>query len=62
MGSGGSYDEYKEALPQIFIEGKYHGMIESYGRCRYPEQATWSQTMAPPVRPDFVFGLQRSRL
>ena len=57
-----NYDEYKEALLQIFIEASYHGMIESYGRWHYPEQATWNQTMTPRVRPDFVFGLQRSRM
>ena len=57
-----NYEEYKEALLQIFHEANYQSMIDSYGRWHYPEQATWNQTMSPPVRPDYVFGLQRSRM
>ena len=57
-----NYDEYKEALLQIFHEANYKNMIDSYGRWHYPEQATWNQTMSPPVRPDDVFGLQRARM
>ena len=58
----GNYDEYKEALLQIFIEASHHNMVESYGRWHYPAQAAWNQTVTPPVRPDFVFGQQRSRI
>ena len=58
----GNYNEYKEARVQIFIEANHHSMVESYGRWHYPAQAEWNQTMIPPVRPDYVFGQQRSRL
>ena len=64
MSFAGNYLEYKEASLQIFMEGSYQGMIESYGRWHDPTQAAWTSTIAPPVSPDFVFGQlqQRSRM
>ena len=48
-----NYEEYMEALLQIFLEANYQNMIESYGRWHYPEQATWNQTMSPPTSSDY---------
>ena len=52
-----NYEEYKEALLQIFHEANYQQMIDSYGRWHYPAEATWNQTTSPPVRPDYVVGV-----
>ena len=57
-----NYEEYKEALLQVFAEAHYRGMGDEYGRWHYPQEAEWRTTTFPPVRPDYQFPQSRSRM
>ena len=57
-----NYEEYKEALLQIFTEANYRSMGDEYGRWHYPEEAEWRTTTFPPVRPDYQHPVSRSRI
>jgi hypothetical protein len=56
-----NYEEYMEALLQVFAEAGHRGLVQNYGTWHYPP-AEWNQTRNPAINPDYLFGQRRARL